>query len=456
MKKIITIIGLVFVSNLVSVSLSMAEREIVSCFDYYKFGSVQTEINAPITQVLSGTVISFSGNIENSNPYPLVNGTLYVKVFRDRNLGKDSDGPDVVDQFVVKKNISISANSNYPINFDWNVPAYAVTGNYKLATFFITSDKFNLSGLSFTDDIVGNSVNFSVKGEQKETVQFNKKFVKINGNKYYFAAYPLRVKKNDSALITAEITNSSKLRQTANLTWEIYEWDSQDNKNLIRTESQIIEISANNNTNVSLNINEDTSPVYLAIGTLEWNGTKSIINVRYVRDDVNKIRINFPSINSYPLKKGKENTLFSCFHNVGNQTVQNAELKLTLLDQKNRIIHQTFYKGEVTGDMMGTASKFIPENDQENFTLKAELFEGSNIVDTAIIHYNCSKFEDVLCNERASDFKNYTNESYTKSVNSFLEFDLFKKYYKYILFVGIVVLLGALGFLFIRKNNNNI
>jgi hypothetical protein len=142
----------------------------VNCFDYYRFGSVQVHLTAPVSSAVSGSSITFSGEITNDNPYPIVDGSLYVRVFKSRGSTIDGNGPDVVAQFLVKSGIAIPANGSAPVSFSWKVPSYAESGDYSLATFFTTSRKFNLLGLSFTDDVVGNTVPFSVSGDVKSSI----------------------------------------------------------------------------------------------------------------------------------------------------------------------------------------------------------------------------------------------------------------------------------------------
>lgn len=153
--------------------------------------------------------MDFSGKIHNNNPYPITGGTLYVKIFRDIGGEKNPNGPDVVDQFIAVDNLTIPANSSIDASFSWDVPVYAPTGEYRLVTYFISNKKFNLLGLSFTDDIVGNSFAFTVSGEQKSTVMFDKSSVIINESPYYFAAYPPRIELGKDANISLEIQNTT-------------------------------------------------------------------------------------------------------------------------------------------------------------------------------------------------------------------------------------------------------
>ena len=121
----------------------------VNCFDYYTFGSVQVNVTPDVVGAVSGIPINFAGTISNDNPYPIVDGAIFIKIFR---IAKDPseqnvNGRDVVDQFFVREGIALPPHSSFPIAFTWDIPSYAMTGEYQLATFFTTSKKFNLLGL---------------------------------------------------------------------------------------------------------------------------------------------------------------------------------------------------------------------------------------------------------------------------------------------------------------------
>ncbi|TSD00278.1 MAG: hypothetical protein Athens071425_632, partial [Parcubacteria group bacterium Athens0714_25] len=162
----------------------------VDCFDYYKFGSVQVDVEGTLNSTVSGVPITFVGKIKNNNSYPVVGGAVYVKVFKkqDNEDSTQSNGNLLVDQFFAKENISLNASASQDIIFQWQVPNYAQSGDYQVAMFFTSAKKFNLLGLSFTDDVVGNTADFSVNGEMKSNVEFDKNTVDINGINYHFAA----------------------------------------------------------------------------------------------------------------------------------------------------------------------------------------------------------------------------------------------------------------------------
>lgn len=379
----------------------------VNCFDYYHFGSIQTNIIAQGFVFNSGEVINFSGTIENQNAYPIVSGTLYIKIFRQTNATKNSNGPDVVDQFIVKEDLVIPAKGEIPVSFSWKVPKYLTTGNYTLATFFEVDKKFNLLGLSFTDDVIGNSFNFQVIGP-KDNVQFDKSGVTINNKPYFFAVFLPQIPSKDPAIIKAKIDNTTNQDQSIDISWKLYRWDAINPENLIRTEKDTIIIKARSSENIQITIPEALEPVYYLVGELKYQDSKSIINVRFIRPEVNRIRINFPSVTSFPIKTNEPSTIFSCLHNSGTaQLVPDGKLTLVLTDQKGKVIEEYTYQGVVTGEMMAVKKDFISQDTFDHFFLTAQLWQQGKLVDQSTLEYNCKNINPELCKQKIDYFFGY-------------------------------------------------
>jgi hypothetical protein len=377
-------------------------KDVVDCFDYYHFGSVQTNITAQSFNFNPGDVINFKGPITNQNDYPIIDGTLYVKIFRSRSATKEPNGPDVVDQFVAVDNITIPAKGNIPVSFSWKVPSSLSGGDYKIASFFIVAKRFNLLGLSFTDDVIGNAFSFQVSGE-KTNVQFDKAGVTINNNSYFFAVYPLRIPSKDPAVISAKIDNSTNSNEAVNIVWKLYKWDSIGTANLIRTVSAISTIKANSSNKIQITVPEADEPVYYLVGELTYKDSKSIIGIRFVRPEVDKTRLNFPSIMSFPIKQGATSTMFSCVYNSGtSQSVPNGKLILKLTDSSGKTVDEYTYQGPVTGEMMGVKKDFISKNSLDHFFLTAQLWQSDKLVDESTSEYDCNKIDPTSCNPKSN------------------------------------------------------
>jgi hypothetical protein len=371
----------------------------VNCFDYYTFGSVQTEFAASVSNATAGTPVTFGGTLTNRNPYPIVQGKLIVKIFRVEGGQKNVQGPDVVDEFTAKDNVVIPANGSLPISFDWKIPAYAETGKYKAVTFFTVADKFNLLGLTFTDDIVGNSAGFSVLGNpgSEKTVMFDKDQVTINDREYYFAAFPPRIAQDADAAIVAKLANGTESAQDIQVKWKAYAWDAQGPGNLISEYEEKIHIDPKSSADVRYVVADKSHPVYYVVAEATYRDTKSIIGMRFVRGGIIRSRINFPSVLQYPLTKGSEATVFSCMHSMSDFPVMDGRLTLVLSDRYGKDFHSYEYRGKITGDMMGVKDSFIPEKNHNDFTLTTKLFQGDELVDSAVIDYDCRVLDPDNC-----------------------------------------------------------
>ncbi len=375
-----------------------ADGGLVNCFDYYHFGSIQAKLDANVQSAIAGGSVTFSGMLENSNPYPVVDGTLYVKIFRYQSGSFDArNGPDVVDQFVALDGISIPANGSVPASFSWKIPAYATSGEYAAAMFYTTEHKFNLLGLTFTDDVTGNAARFRVSAEQQGSVSFVKDTVTVDGAPYHFAEFPPHVSSTANVPVTATLTNTADTAESVSVRWQLYSWDAQLPGNLLADSGTSVNVPAKGKAQATYVIKDKSVPVYLLVGIATWRDTKSIIGVRVVRDGINKLRINFPSTALYPLQDGKENTIFSCFHNTSDGTVQNARLDLRLIDAQGKEIDAFSYTGAVGGSMMGFAKKFTPKKSYRTFSLEAKLYENGTLVDETTVRYDCAAIDPQSC-----------------------------------------------------------
>lgn len=371
--------------------------EIVDCFEYYTFNSIQTDIISTSTIFNAKETINFNGFIYNNNPYPVVEGQLYIKIFKKDYEGKNPNGPDVVDQFVALEDISISANGVRKISFNWKIPEYIESGNYRIASFFVVDGKFNLLGLNFTDDIVGNTFDFEIVGKDK-IVYFDKSSVKINDKKFYFAAFPPQISQEEKAIIETSLVNNTDVDENISVITKIYKWDSMHPSNFVREISNNVFVKSNSSSTLGVEVGEIDSSVFFIIEEMQYKDTKSILNIRFVRPEVDKIRLNFPSIMEYPIKENSTSTIFSCMHNSGtSQVVHGGKLKLEVINKLGSVVGEYIYDGAITGSMMAVKSNFFSKKELKDFSIRAQLWQDDKIVDESVLKYSCKKITPGEC-----------------------------------------------------------
>lgn len=395
----------------------------VACFDHYVFGSVQALIDTEVDTVVPGTNVVFKGELQNDNPYPLAEGSLYVKLFRVSDSETDENlfgnGPDVVDQFVALDDLTLPASGSVPVEFVWKAPAAMPSGEYVLATFFTTSDRYNLLGLSFTDDVVGNTLSFSVVNETDSRVFFEKDSVTVNEEPYFFAAFPPRTSPADPVTVSATLVNDTDEAVEVPVTYTLYEWDALRQENRVSIERENVTLAPGQNTVISHESAAADYPVYLLEMRVDWNGTKSLLNVRYVREGVDMPRINFPSLSNFPITAGEQTSMFSCLHNVGESVVP-VSLKLVLSDKDGNVVSMLEKSGDLSSAMSAVQTNFVPDRGYDFLVLDAELSYGDEIVETERVIYDCNDFGSETCLSAAEKQVLTTEAAVKKSSFSWL------------------------------------
>lgn len=415
----------------------------VSCFDYYTFGSVQVDLSATVNTAVSGAPLTFTGQITNNNPYPVVDGAVYVKIFRLPEDGSTPiNGHDVVDQFFVEENIVLQANGTKDLSFTWNVPSVLTSGNYRAAFFYTSAHRFNLLGLSFTDDVVGNTASFAVLGEHKESVSLKKDTVTVNGEKYYFAAATPKESATEPVEIEIEVMNDTSAERAVPVTWTTYAWDAQREENKLKEETVTVSVPAKSSVRTKTTVTDTEHSVYLVTAKADYRTTSSILNIRFTRKGVTSTRINFPAVTTYPLTENKESTIFSCLHATGVDQVPNGKMVLTLTDTRDNVIHSYTYEGGVSGAMMGVKDTFVPDQTYVNFNLKAQLYSNDVLVDEVVMNYNCAELGAKCASSSAVEAvggKNDLNENIMKTL--------------VLMFVLVVILAAVIAAAMLRKKS---
>ena len=418
----------------------------LNCFDYYTFGSVQADLVPQVAQTVPGALLTFTGEVKSTNPYPLLDGTLYVKIFhRNEKTFAEGDGNEVVDQFVVKDNITLPPNGTLPVQYEWKVPVNAEGGEYYAAYFFTTAHRYNLMGLSFTDDVVGNQAPFTVTTPEDSSAvaKLSKISTSLNGKDHHFAAFPLHFAAGDTVTVKTTITNPTKTAKTLPLQWNQYAWDAINKDNIRFTKTEVVTLKPNETKEVSYEIQAQRESVVYVVAVTQDLEVKSILNVRYVRDGIEETRINFPGVTKFPLAKDSTETLFACAHSTNQPVVPGNILTLTLKDRGGSTIHEYKYEGDIVGAMSGFGDIFTPTKNINYATLTATLERNGVIVEQVTQTYDCEVIDSGSC---------LPEEQSAASV-----FDYLKTHLMTILLTAVVLLLlGAIITLFIKKRRNHI
>jgi hypothetical protein len=306
-----------------------------SCFDHYHFNSTPVELKSSLSQVAAGSDFAFTGSIKNENSYAIPHASLWIKVLRVKGPAKSENGPDVVDWFNVTPDITLPANGTVPISGSWKVPVDIKNGTYQFATFVIQSDRFNFEGLSFTDDIVGAGLSFSVVSGSTNEVEFSKDSIQAVGYPFSFAEFPPVIPAGQHADVQATVINNRTVAFKGDVVWKLYSWDAVKGDHLLDTKTIAQKIQPNSSSTISYTITDATHSVYYLVGSLtSEQGTKSIIGMRLVREGVSTPRLNYVGID--PGTDPHNAIAVACVHSTGK--TPSLDGKVTLMVYRSGII----------------------------------------------------------------------------------------------------------------------
>ena len=117
--------GNIFAAQAAAPTVNAPAQEVFT--DYYHFGSLKIELQPGNVSYLPGEKITFKGKVTNTNPYPIINGQLYVRISQENKSNFQQNGDLIIDEFFAVENIFLKAGETKDISFDWQAPATAMT-----------------------------------------------------------------------------------------------------------------------------------------------------------------------------------------------------------------------------------------------------------------------------------------------------------------------------------------
>ena len=370
------------------------------CATYFKIGSIQADLTPATNDVVPGSDMTFTGVIRNQNNAPLVDGQLYVKiVFKgvDGNDYTQQSGSPVVDQFLVEDHINLKSQGEHPITVTWPVPSHASMGKYELATYYTSADRYNMLGLTFSDDIAGNTIPFSVTGTNPAAVAFDKASVTLNDQPFAFAAPPPHFTKDGPVMAHATLVNPSDQPKTVEVTWSLYSWDFIRSEYLRDSMTETVTLNPNEKKVLAHATKPIDDPVSLLVVQAKDQDVKSVLNIRFVRDGIQEARSNRLMMLDYPLRAGKQNALFGCVHSMSDDAVPGSTFTLSLKDMQGKLIHDYVYSGDISRNVMGFKNDFVPTQDLTEFTLTGTLTQPNRPTESVTLDYHCQDIDPSLC-----------------------------------------------------------
>lgn len=372
----------------------------VKCSDYYKFQSVQVSVGADRNAYSAGETVQFDGELINQNTYPVVNGVVFVRISR-QNDQYITEGNYIVDEFIAQEDVILNQGEKKPIGFSWTVPQNITDGAYRADYFFSVGKKFNLGGLPFSNEVIIGGTNFYVSSEEKGYISFDRSRTTVNDKPYkHIGNWPV-FEQDQKVEIVQPLENSLREKVNAQITYELYYWDSLDEEDLLDRKTELVTIAPGATAELRYDIPAMKESVYYLKIKATTENLMTIVNIRMISPQAHA-RLNYPGITKFPIREGDDVKLFSCFHN-SSPTVTSGKIVTVLTDENGEKISDFSYKGVITSAMMAQATDFVAKENYDHVTLAAKLFnEKDEMIDEYEIIYDCKKMNACIA-ENDSD-----------------------------------------------------
>ncbi len=376
-----------------------------NCMDTYKFGSIKIDISQDKPQYTSGDIIQLKGNIKNENAYPVTGLTVAARLVKNIPNANDQAYTTTLDEFIIAKDVSIKANEKIDISQIYNLNLQAPKGDYQLLFFAYQQDRFTLSGLPFTDDVVGYKVSFKVGGNNTEQVYLDQTRTMVGDQKNINHGFLASQEKGSKVQVKIPLKNNTDKAQDMELTSQLYSWDGLRKEELQKEEKEIIKVPAKGEVLITRTVDKVELSVYYLKLTATKAGDiapaqqyKSISNIRFSGAGANAVRFNWVGLNSFPKIAGQDAKVVTCIHNTSYGIASDIEVETKVLNAKGKEIAKSLYKGPVS-EHVDAITADLPKNKTYNkLTVVSTIKDASgNIVDTVTIPYDCNAIDVSAC-----------------------------------------------------------
>lgn len=394
-KKIISAISFLFFPLFFVFPVQAQE---IDCSGYYNFQSVQFNVGPDKGAYIPQESVVFKGTLENQNNYPIVDGSVFVRISQ-KNPNSEKEGNFIIDEFFALENIFLEANAKKDVTFSWKMPDHIIGGDYRADYFFSVGKQFSLEGLPYSEKNLGGFSEFKIDSPSKEVFQLDRSDTAINGEKYDYIGGSAVIETGKRVTVVQSINNSSKGEQQAEIQYDLYFYDSLNQKDRIDSKKQLINMTAGQSQKVAYIIPEMKESVYLLKITAQTRLQKSIVNIRFTSNQDHPI-FNLPAITKFPLSKGDSETIFACFSNSSDQKSPEKKVNVVLTDKDGQEVGRLDYAGDIAGALTGAKEEVIAKADYDYLKLLAVIKDKDDkIIDQYETVYDCENINSEKCQQ---------------------------------------------------------
>lgn len=372
--------------------------------------------------------------------------SVFAQIWRkDLSTENSPKGDYLVDEFYVKKGISLKNDSTSKIPFSWRAPNNLDAGKYYILVFLNQNERFTLEGLPAIAWDFGQRYDFNIEKnpagkDVAKCPDIDKDNLKI-GNTVFNFREPTPTIKAESGQINLEVpVKGISPEKGVTIHYGIYGWSQQSEEDLI-TQGDSSAISGSDGVakfQIPVNISDQKQSLYHVKINFSDGECKSISNLRFVIEGRSRGQFDYLGFVS---REDQKNYPYFCLRNKNWVGYFNGSVKISLLNEQGEAVSEFQRSGK-----LDTASRcFVladnPIDQSRCFYLKGQIFDTqNNLVDSGESYSLCGAAANTINNHAASLMASET-----------------KNYFRWSIILAVCMLIVILGILsiYIKKKNEN-
>ncbi|MFB6088623.1 MAG: hypothetical protein ABEK36_02475, partial [Candidatus Aenigmatarchaeota archaeon] len=369
--------------------------EVVDCRDNFKKGNVKIkELSLRQKDISAGDIIAFKGSVVNKNNFSVADGLIYAKLHRKNQDKKSRDY--LVDDFLVAEDINLWPGEKKSFSFSRKISPEAISGEYIMSFYFIGSDQFQLSGTTFLPKLAETSKNFRIKGKS-EGMWIDSSNITVNGKKKKNITSVPVVEKGKDLTISFPVKDTSGGGEIT-IFADVYDYDAIRREKIINRHHKEKKIFIEGQEEIVEFKFSDLEPgSYVFKALAKRKRKKSLLDLRFTVPG-NTAKILHSSLSKFPIEKGDNFTLSSCFANSTDMSIYFQDfqgkvvVRLEDKDSGERLAQMT-YEGEITLEPIGLKKEFTANRSSENIVLVVQAYNPQGeLLDEVRTDYNLDSF----------------------------------------------------------------
>jgi hypothetical protein len=396
MKKIffgclISLFLFVTVANGVLAQTESSQLE--SCFAYYDYGKIQTNLATEKNSYSRGEIVKIRGTIINNNNFPLVNLVLYAHLKRVNNTTSfNQNGHYLVDRLTLLENLNFLPGETKAINVNFPIPPTYPNGKYQLHYFLFSKNGFHYGGRPFLEEDTAGYSSFEVINNQEPTAYFDIGSLKVNNISHNIRE---QIYEYNQEPLTFNVVLINQTSSDTPVFISIYSFEDTFETGKIASEQKTIKAGS---SNIKYDFIPKDPGAYVVL--FQTNSPlRSILKYRFAvsGNQSTELRMNDLGISNYPADKNKDRA-YVCFHSPTPQNTPDTKVTLSILDSGKKLLDQKIIQQQFSGDVLAISLPFLKLTDLTDFWIKAEFIQPANPKksQTVEIYYDKNTFKESI------------------------------------------------------------